>query len=200
MLFDEKEDSPEADQADREIGDISAEEAEADYIAGLAAGLIGTEFYDTKTGVVRNAEPRDIVVLFRAVKTRGDTMARALRKRGIEPFIEETDDYFDTVEIGVAMSILTCIDNMKRDVPLIAALHSEAFGWTPDELAEIRIAHSGHRASARPAFWEAMKWYREDAPEGVLREKAVYAAEKILEWRRMSRMMPLDDFVWAVLI
>ena len=199
VLFDEKEDSPEADQADREIGDISAEEAEADYIAGLAAGLIGTEFYDTKTGVVRNAEPRDIVILFRAVKTRGDTMARALRKRGIEPFIEETDDYFDTVEIGVAMSILTCIDNMKRDVPLIAALHSEAFGWTPDELAEIRIAHSGHRASARPAFWEALKWYREEGPEGELRNKAVYAADKILEWRRISHMMPLGDFVWHVL-
>ena len=199
VLFDENEDSTEPDEIDAEIGDLSAEEAEADYIAGLASDLIGTEFYDTKSGAVRTVQPRDIVILFRAVKTRGDTMARALRKRGIEPFIEETDDYFDTVEIGVAMSILTCIDNMKRDVPLIASLHSEAFGWTPEELAEIRIAHSGHRTSPRPAFWEALKWYREEGPEGELRDKAVYASDKILEWRRISHMMPLGDFVWYVL-
>ena len=203
---------------DDEITDISKEEAEAAYIADLAAGLLGTEFYDTKRREVRLVESRDIVILFRAVKTRGDIMARALRKRGLDPFVEETDDYFDTVEIGIALSLLSCIDNMKRDVPLIASLHSEAFGWTAEELAEIRIAHSEHRRKARaaeqsgedggrtenkagirPAYWEALKWYREEGPEGRLRDKAAYAAERILEWRRLSHMMPLDDFVWHVL-
>jgi hypothetical protein len=49
---------------------------------------------------------------------------------------------------------------MKRDIPLIATLHSEVFGWTPAELAEVRIAHMEHLRetgrSGRPAFWEAM--------------------------------------------
>lgn len=192
---------------------LSKAEAEAKYIAGLAQKLIGTEFYDTKEGVIRKAEARDIVILLRVVSVRGEIMARALRSCGIEPYVEDTDDYFDTVEVGIAVSLLSCIDNMKRDIPLIASLHSEAFGWTPEELSEVRIAYSEHlkeereKASdekrhthlRRPAFWEAMKWYREEGPECALREKAVYAAEKILEWRRMSRMMPLDDFVWAVL-
>ncbi len=203
---------------DDEITDISKEEAEAEYIADLAANLLGTEFYDTKRKEVRCVESRDIVILFRAVKTRGDIMARALRKRGLDPFVEESDDYFDTVEIGIALSLLSCIDNMKRDVPLIAGLHSEAFGWTAEDLAEVRIAHSEHmrevrtaeptggdggrtanRAGMRPAYWEALKWYREEGPEGRLRDKAEYAAERILEWRRLSHMMPLDDFVWHVL-
>ena len=192
---------------------LSKAEAEAEYIADLAQGLIGTKFYDTKAGVIRRAEARDIVILLRVVSVRGDIMARALRKRGIEPYVEETDDYFDTVEVGIAVSLLSCIDNMKRDAPLVASLHSEAFGWTPEELSEVRIAYSWHLKeerkkasgekmsahSARPAFWEAVKWYREEGPEGALREKAVYAIDKILEWRRMSRMMPLDDFVWTVL-
>lgn len=193
-----------ADDVDEEIGDLSKEEAEAEYIAGLASELIGKEFYDTKAGTVRKAEARDIVILFRAVKTRGDIIARALRKRGIAPYIEESDDYFDTIEIGVALSLLTCIDNMKRDVPLIAALHSEAFGWTAEELAGVRTAHSEYtrqqgKGGTRSAYWEALKWYREEGPEGGLKDKAVLAADKIREWRRLSHMMPLDDFVWHVL-
>ena len=188
---------------DDETAELSKEEAEAEYIAGLAAGIIGTEFHDTKTDQIRKAEARDIVILFRAVKTRGDIMAAALRRHGIEPHVEESDDYFDTVEIGVAMSLLSCIDNMKRDIPLIATLHSEVFGWTPSELSEIRIAHMEHlRAggrAGRPAYWEAMKWYRENGPEGALKDKAVYAADRLLGWRRLSHMMPLEDFIWYVL-
>ena len=196
-------DEPEESEEDDETAELSKEEAEAEYIAGLAEELIGTEFHDTKTGEIRKAEARDIVILFRAVKTRGDVMAAALRRRGIEPHVEESDDYFDTVEIGVAMSLLSCIDNMKRDIPLIATLHSEVFGWTPSELAGVRIAHMEHLRekgrSGRPAFWEAMKWYREDGPDGELRDKAVYAADRLLGWRRLSHMMPLEDFIWYVL-
>ncbi len=196
-------DEPDESEEDDETAELSKEEAEAEYIAGLAEDLIGTEFHDTKTGQIRKAEARDIVILFRAVKTRGDVMAAALRRRGIEPHVEESDDYFDTVEIGVAMSLLSCIDNMKRDIPLIATLHSEVFGWTPAELAEVRISHMEHLRekgrSGRPAFWEAMKWYREDGPEGDLKDKAAYAADRLLGWRRLSHMMPLEDFIWYVL-
>ena len=214
--------APAADDVDDDIADLSKEEAEAEYIAGIVSKLIGTEFMDTKTGEIRKAEAKDIVILFRAVRTRGDIMSAALRRYGIEPHVEESDDYFDTVEIGIAMSLLSCIDNMKRDVPLIASLHSEVFGWTPAELAEVRIAHSEHikhqrniqkndtdnsgdsgeaaKHYSRPAYWEALKWYRESGPEGELKDKAARAADKILEWRRLSHMMPLSDFVWHVLV
>ena len=190
-----------SDDVDSEIAELSKEEAEAEYIACLAEGIIGTEFEDTKTGEVRKAEARDIVILFRAVRARGDIMSAALRRHGIEPHVEESDDYFDTVEIGIAMSLLSCIDNMKRDIPLIATLHSEVFGWTPSELAEIRIRHNEQRkGTGRAAYWEALKWYREEGPEGPLRDKAASVSDRILEWRRMSRMMPLDDFIWHVLV
>ena len=198
--------SVEAGFVDEEIEDLTKEEAEAEYIAGLAASIIGTEFYDSKAEVVRKAEARDIVILLRAVTYRGEVISRMLREHGIEPHIEETEDYFDTVEIGVALSLLTCIDNMKRDVPLISVLHSEIFGFEPDELAQIRIAHSewlrgtGAALKARPAYWEAFGWYAENGPEGILKEKAGSAKAKLLEWRMLSRMMPLEDFVWKVLV
>ena len=200
-----------SDDVDEDIVALSKEEAEAEYIAGIAESLIGTEFYDAKEGRVRNAEAKDIVILFRTVKSRGDIMSASLRKHGIDPHVEDSDDYFDTVEIGVAMSLLSCIDNMKRDVPLIATLHSEVFGWTPAQLAEVRIRHTEHMRDIReaeknsgtyrrPAYWEALQWYREEGPEGELRDKAQYVYDRITEWRRLSRMMPLEDFVWYVLV
>ena len=207
ILTDPDESGQEAEtDADEEIQSLSKEEAEADYIAGIVSDLIGKEFYDTKTGTVRKVLAKDIVILFRAVSTRGDIMARALRNKGIEPYVEESDDYFDTVEISIALSMLTCIDNMKRDIPLIAMLHSEAFGWEPEELAEVRIAHREYLASSvsakrtmRPAYFEALRWYTSNGPDGRLKDKAEYASGKILEWRRLSKMMPLEDFVWHVL-
>lgn len=191
---------------DENIEDLTKEDAEAEYIAKLVGSLIGTEFYDTKAKKVRKAQARDIVILFRAVKYRGDIMSRALAGRSIESHVEESDDYFDTVEVAVALSLFECIDNMKRDVPLISVLHSEVFSFSPDDLAEIRIAHTKHcrEASAgerrRSAYFDAFSWYADEGPEGQIRDRTREARDRLLEWRRLSRMLPLEDFVWKVLI
>lgn len=188
-----------AEDDDDDIKELTKDEAEAEYIAKLAASVIGTEFYDTKAQTVRKAGPRDIVILLRAIKNKGELISRALREQSLEPHIEETEDYFDTVEVSVALSLLMTIDNMKRDVPLIAALHSEVFGFSPDELAEIRIAHTEH-LKKKTAYHEAFGWYASEGPEGALKAKAAAARDSLLEWRRLSRMMPLDDFVWKLLV
>lgn len=185
-------------EADETIEELSKEDAEAEYIAGLVQSIIGTEFYDTKAKTVRKAEARDIAILFRAVRIRGEVMSRALRGRAIEAHVDETEDFFDTIEIEIALALLTCIDNMKRDVQLISVLHSEVFGFSPDELARIRIEHK-KAAKGRTAFWEAFKWFAEEGPEGKLKEKTADAEKALMEWRRLSRILPLGDFVWKVL-
>lgn len=204
VLFDSDEEEYEADEipedeADAEIEELSKEEAEAEYIAGLVQSIIGTEFYDSRSGVVRRASARDIAILFRAVKYRGEIMSRALRSRAIEAHVEKTEDFFDTIEIEVALALLTCIDNMKRDVPLITVLHSEAFGFSAEELARIRIAYK-MAVKDRSAYWEAFEWFAAEGPEGSLKEKAGSARDAIIGWRRLSRILPLEDFVWKVLV
>ena len=179
--------------------DLSNDEAEAEYIAKLAAGIIGTEFYDAKKGVVRKAEARDIAILMRSVKFSGERIASALAARSVEAHIEETDDYFNTLEIDIALALFSCIDNMKRDVPLIATLHSEVFGFETDELAEIRISYGDATDERYSPYWKAFEWFISEGPESALRDKAIAASDKIKEWRRLSRMMPLSDFIWKVL-
>lgn len=182
-----------------DIESISKEEAEAKYIADLVQEIIGTEFCDTKTGEIRRAEARDIAILFRSVKYRGEVLTRALRDKNIQAHIEENDDYFDTVEIGVALSLFSCIDNMKRDVQLIATLHSEVFGWTPEELAEVRIAYN-NQSMRRAPYWEALGWYAENGEDELLKTKTSDAIRQIREWRKMSKEMPVEDFIWKVLV
>ena len=202
ILLEENETEPEAGAADDPADidddgeDLSKEEAEARYIAKICASIIGTEFYDTKAGVVRKAKASDIAILFRAVKYRGETMSNALRDLGIEPHVADNEDYFDTVEIGVAVSLLSVIDNMRRDVPLIAVLHSEIFSFDPEELANIRLGFGDRRK----AFFEAFEWYAANGQDEALRDKAAAALQSLLEWRELSRMMPLADFVWKVLV
>jgi len=205
ILFDGSEEADsEADEddggeADDMIEELSKEEAEAEYIAGLVQSVIGTDFYDTRTKTVRKVCARDVAILFRAVKYRGEVMSRALRGRAIEAHVEETEDLFDTIEIEVALALLTCIDNMKRDVPLISVLHSEVFGFSPDELARIRTEYK-KKEPGRTAYWEAFRWYADEGPEGPLRDKAAGAGNALLEWRRLSRILPLEEFVWKVLV
>ena len=190
--------------SDEETEELSSYEAESAYIAQLAADIIGTEFYDAKRNEIRKATAKDIAILYRSVKITGEQIAQALRKRKVEAHVEETDDYFDTLEVNIALSLFSCIDNLKRDVPLIATLHSEIFAFDPSELALIRSAHnqSAEKASGkgRCAYWEAFTWYVNNGPEGALREKAERTHAQIVEWRRLSRCMPLDDYIWKVLV
>ena len=179
--------------------EMTKDEAESEYIAELAANIIGTEFYDTKRGVVRKAEARDIAILMRSVKFSGEQIAAALAARSVNSHIEETEDYFDTLEINIALSIFLCIDYMKRDIPLIASLHSEVFGFGAEELAKIRIAYRAEVKKSTP-YWEAFLWYKENGEDEELKAMVREATDQILEWRRLSRIMPLSDFIWKVLV
>lgn len=194
-----KESGEESADDDDDIEELSSDEAECTYIAELAAGIVGTEFYDAKQKKVRRAEARDIAILMRSVKYSGELIAKALAEKSVESHIEETDDFFDTMEINVALSLFMIIDNLKRDVPLIAALHSEVFSFTPEELASVRIEYRSQTDRRRDPYHAAFTWCAENGPEGELKDKCRGAYEKIIEWRSLSRIMPLSDFIWKVL-
>ena len=189
-------------------------EAEADYVAGIVDGIIGTEFYDGGTGTVRKAEPRDIVILLRSSRMKADAYYKAMMSRNILAHVSDDSGYFDTVEVAVAMSLLQVTDNMRQDIPLISVLHSEIFGFSAGDLGEIRAESMGRAASAGsdgktdgPArsssgscmFCDAFVRYAESGSSSGLRARAAAALEKIRGWRRRAGAMELDDFVWYVL-
>jgi ATP-dependent helicase/nuclease subunit A len=113
--------------------------AEARLVAGRIRQLLDTGFPVTQgDGSLRPCRCEDIVILMRSPSSRNEAYAQALAEQNIPCSFDAADDFFSTMEISVLLSLLQIIDNPRQDVPLISALRSPLFGFTPDRLAQIR--------------------------------------------------------------
>ncbi len=192
----EKDDDP----VDEDGVSLSDKETEAAYIAELVQNILGTTFYDGKQGVLRTAEPRDIVILCRSTKRAGDLYYKSMLAQNIPTFVNDENGYFDSIEINLTMALLKVLDNGHQDIPLIAVLRSEIFGFTPEELAQIRIAYK--EADQKGSYYKAYAYCLQNSDalgDPALYEKLSAAEAKLREWRYRVNKMPLDDFIWYVL-
>ncbi len=179
---------------DEEFAEMHKEELEALETARIIRGLIGKEYTDPKTGLPKKTDYRDIVILMRSIRKIADTFREVFREQGIPVYVDDRDGYFDTIEINVFLSLLTVIDNKRQDVPFIAVLRSEIFGFTLKELAEIRkLCPDGSFIDAAAAAAE-----NENAP-GYLRDKCAHAFSCIRRWQAYAVTMPLSDLIWRLM-
>ena len=112
---------------------------EARFVARRMAQMLREGFpVDDGAGGRRPVRPDDMVILLRSPGPVLRHYARALAEAGIPLEAEGGGDFFETTEISVALSLLEIIDNPHQDVPLLSALRSPVFGFTPDRLAQIR--------------------------------------------------------------
>lgn len=184
------------DESDKAIQRLKKSEAEAKYIAELIKKSIGTPFFDSKQGKVREIKKSDIVILMRGVKSRGGTLRDILQSEGVDSFINDSEGYFDTIEINIFMSLLSVIDNMQQDVALINILHSEIFGLSAEELARIRADHR------KGSFYESLKSFAEceESEPVYLKDRTAEILETLHSWRLRARIMNLPEFIWELMI
>lgn len=174
---------------DEEIQDMKKAELEAYAAAQLIREARGKPIYDGKKGVIRPLENRDIVILLRGAKGYADLYYKALSEEGIAAFMDNSDGYFDTVEIQIFMNLLQVIDNGKQDLPLLSVLRSPIFDFTVDELAEIRISRM------KGAYYQAFAGYGVHGGDEALRTKCRRAAERLADYRRQAAYTPLADLL-----
>ena len=119
----------------------SGAEFEADYIADLIAGMIsdGFKVTDKATGQLRPARYSDFCILRRGISGNGRSYADSLEIRGIPSWISTDGGLLDTDESNVILSFLRVINNPLLDIPLMCVMMSPIFGFTPDEMAQIRL-------------------------------------------------------------
>ncbi|MDR2356699.1 MAG: helicase-exonuclease AddAB subunit AddA [Oscillospiraceae bacterium] len=116
-------------------------EAEAEHVARRIGELMRAEpFIPDGNGGLRAADCEDFVILLRSLRNKAVYYFRALERHGIPAEMPGGEDFFETTEIKLAMSLLYVIDNPMQDVPLISVLRSPVYGFTADELARIRAA------------------------------------------------------------
>ncbi len=110
-------------------------EKEAAYVAERILGLMRSGM--TVSG--RALGYGDIALLMRSANSVGEIYRRELILRGIPVAAGQGGSFFASMEIASLMSLLAVIDNPHQDVALIAVLRSSAFGFSADELTEIRL-------------------------------------------------------------
>jgi len=160
--------------------------AEAEFTAKRIKEIIEGGMQVTDGGVLRNAEYKDFAILLRSIKGRAWKYAVALDKFGIPAEIPVADDFFESYEISVMVSLLAVIDNPHQDIPLIAVLRSPFFGFTLDELTAIRTKNR------KCDLFDAVKECSE------INEKCGKFISELEYLRNTAANMPSDKFVWHI--
>lgn len=187
-------DAATVDAADEELATLKNTELEALEVARLIKQNLGKPFFDHKKGVERTLGLRDMVVLMRGTKNYADIFYQTLKESGIDSFVDESDGYFDTMEIGVFMNLLSIIDNKQQDVPLISVLHSEIFKFSSLELGRIRAEYK------KGSFAKALMSYAEGGSRAGLRAKCEATLASLEKWKSQSLSQPLSGFIWSLLL
>ncbi|MFB7812689.1 helicase-exonuclease AddAB subunit AddA [Paenibacillus chitinolyticus] len=167
--------------------------------------------YDKRSGSMRPATYRDMVILLRATQQWSPIFIEELRQLGIPAYADLNTGYFTATEVEVMLALLKVIDNPYQDVPLAGVLRSPIVGLTADELASLRISgknipfYEAVRAYAqgiRPLgsteggsdLQEAGEW----KPDEELRGKIADFLRRLEEWRSEARQGALARLIWKV--
>ena len=123
---------------------------EADFIASRIRQMLdeGTLIRDGKA--FRPMEPQDVVILLRSPGSVGEYYQTALESRGIRCAIGGGTDLLKTREVEDMCALLRTVSNPRQDIPLLGTLVSPLFGFTAQELAEIRAGRT------RETFFDAL--------------------------------------------
>jgi ATP-dependent helicase/nuclease subunit A len=168
-------------------------ELEAKHIAQEIKKLVETKFpvYDRKLGTNRPIRYRDIAILLRSTKNKASIIEQEMSKLEIPVFSDSTEQYLDSLEIELMMSLLKIIDNPIQDIPLVAVLRSMVGGFTDNELVEIRLSDK------QVSFYECMEKAKINVkPE--LSQKITSFLNQVKTWREDQEHLALDEFIWKI--
>ncbi|AUA28371.1 TPA: helicase-exonuclease AddAB subunit AddA [Clostridioides difficile] len=160
--------------------------------------------YDKGIDGYRPVEFRDIVILLRATSAWAPVFADELMNMDIPTYADVGVGYFDTIEIKTILSLLQIIDNPMQDISLISVLKSPIFGFTPEDLIDIRVQ------SKDKIFYEVLKStaeydgftdsQNENESEFIPSEECINKSKdfliKLKEFKEKSMYMSTDEFIW----
>lgn len=106
-------------------------------------------------------------------------------------FSDTSSTYLDSMEVQIIMSLLKIIDNPMQDIPLVTVLRSSIYGFTDNELIQIRLADKNS------TFYEAMIKAKLVVDEKI-KAKIIKVEEELDNWRREEEYLPLDELIWKI--
>ncbi len=125
----------------------------------------------------------DFCVLLRSAKGKAGAYEEALRKLSVPVSASSDSDASLSKEIQFLVSLVKVVNNPLIDIPLISVLLSPIYGFTADELSEIR------RINKKSDFYPCLVKYAQES------QKAKHFIEKLNLYRNISATYPVDEFV-----
>ncbi|MQS76402.1 helicase-exonuclease AddAB subunit AddA [Companilactobacillus halodurans] len=107
---------------------------------------------DTDEEKVRPLKYSDIAILSRTKENNTDLISY-FSKANIPIMVTDAQNYFQTTELQIMMSMLDIIDNPYQDIPLVAVLRSPIVGMDEEMLSKIRLVDK------RETYFTAMNEY-----------------------------------------
>ena len=114
---------------------------EAAFVADHIRQLLDGNHYVRQGDALRPICPEDIAILLRSPGSAGAYFQQALERCGIRYASGGGADLLQAAEIATLHSLLQAIHNPRLDIPLLAAMASPLFGFTANELAQIRAGN-----------------------------------------------------------
>lgn len=118
--------------------DMETPQLEASYIAGKIKQMMGEGFTVSKNGESRRATFGDFAVIMRSPKSVAPEYVETLIQNGVPAYSEESQSAFESTEVKLMLNLMRVIDNPVQDIPLLSVMCSPLYGFTPDELAQIK--------------------------------------------------------------
>ena len=170
------------------LADISKASAEASIIGQRILSFLNPNnplmVTDNITKSIRPCKKSDIVILLRSVGAVGRVMVDELKKLDIDANAGNAADFFESVEIMTSLSFLQIIDNPRQDVYLITVLHCPVYGFTPDELLDIR------HLDVNKTFFECVEMSGGPKAKSFLND--------LYRWRDKAVYTPISDLLSLV--
>lgn len=157
---------------------------EATEIAKTIGDLVASEYKIETNGGTRSITFSDICILLRNSNSYAHIYADTLQKCGIPICCEMNEEFLKTTEISTMISLLKIINNPTIDISLVATMLAPFFGFTMDEVAEIRAINK------TVPFYFALKEFAENGSK-----KAIDFCEKIKLYRDLSAVMSCDELI-----
>lgn len=159
---------------------------EARLAARRIRELIDSGFPVTDRGAqgTRPLRASDVVILMRSPKARAATYRAALAEYGLYAQTEESAGLLQTTEVGTIVSLLSVIDNPRQDVHLIGVMRSPLYGFSEEELAQIRLI------DRKISFYEAARQSQSPKVQEFLHE--------LDDLRALSCDLPVYRLLWVI--
>ena len=131
--------------------------AEARFLAARIRKMLDEKMPVTQDDGLRPVTAGDIVVLLRTMTSAG-AYVDALRRQGIACVCDSGSNLLEAGEIETLTALLQVLDNAHQDIPLISTMASPLFGFTAEELAQVRAG------SRQGDFYDALQQAKDTLP------------------------------------